>query len=172
MTLNELFELIAANPAYVIFYFLMLPFTAALAGWLGKGEGHISPWKYMYSALVYLACIPGIFAVTLNVYLFLFERQSIFQADIFTQLLPILSMIATLWIMRRNVDLDLVPGFEKLSGLVMVITATLAIMWFIDRTRIWMISFIRFEYVLLIFVGLLLVIRFGWWRIFGQSSRT
>lgn len=169
MTLQEFFNLLAANPAYILFFFLLLPFTALLAGILGRGEGHITPWKYLYAVLIYLACIPGIFSVTLNIYLFLFERQSIMNADIYTQLLPIVSMGLTLWLIRRNVSLDLIPGFGKLSGLVMMITATLGIMWFIDRTRIWMISFIRFEYVLIIFVALLLVIRFGWSRFFGGS---
>ncbi|MEN0002542.1 MAG: hypothetical protein AAF798_00315 [Bacteroidota bacterium] len=167
MTLQEFFELLAANPAYILFFFFMLPFTAFLAGWLGKDEGHISPWKYLYSVLVYLACIPGIFAVTLNIYLFLFEKQPIFQTDIYTQLLPIVAMVGTLWIITKNVSLDSIPGFEKLSSLVLIMFSVLAMMWFFDRTRIWMVSFVRFEIVLLIFLALIITIRVGMKRIFS-----
>ena len=49
----------------------------------------------------------------------------------------------------------MIPGFDKLSGLITIVAAALGIMWFVDRTRIWMVSFVRFEYVLGIFVVLL-----------------
>ena len=79
-------------------------------------------------------------------------------------------MIATLMIIRRNVDFDAIPGFEKLSGLMTMISATLIIMWFVDRTHIVVFSYLRFEVVVLIFIGLLLVIRFGWSRFFSKSA--
>ena len=42
---------------------------------MGSGEtaDEIWKWRYVYAGLVYLACIPGVFAITLNVYLFLFS---------------------------------------------------------------------------------------------------
>lgn len=170
MTLQELFNMLVANPAYIIFYFAIIPFAAFLAGVLGKGEGHLSPWNYLYSTLIYLVSIPGIFAVTLNIYLFLFERRSIMETDLYTQILPIVSMIATLLLIKRNVNLDHVPGFDKLSGLIMMITTILAIMWIVDRTRILVFSYIPFVYVLLIFGALLLVFRFGWKKLVGSTQ--
>lgn len=171
MTLEEFFQKIADNPAYVIFYFSIIPLTALLAGWMGKGEGHISPWKYLYSTLIYMVCVPGIFAVTLSIYFFLFERRSVLETDVFIQILPVISMVATLLIVRRNVRLEYIPGFDKLSGLITMISATLAIMWFIDRTRIIAFTFVPFQYVILIFVVLLIAIRFGWKRLFAGGER-
>ena len=72
MTLRELFDYLSANPLAVVAYFFLLLITAILAGFMGKGEGHLSPWKYLYSAIIYLVCVPGIFAAALAVYLFLF----------------------------------------------------------------------------------------------------
>jgi len=170
MTLEELFQQIAENPAYIIFYFSIIPFAAFLAGLLGKGEGHMSPWKYLYSALIFLVSIPGIFSVTLSVYFFLFEKRPIMQTDVFTQIIPVLSMVFTLLAIRKNVNLDYIPGFDKMSGLITMITASLAIMWFIDRTRIWVVSYVRFELVIGFFIVLLILIRFGWKRILGGGS--
>jgi hypothetical protein len=164
MTLGELFQRVSENPVNVVFYFTVIPFAAALAAWLGKGEGHLSPWKYLYSALIYMVCVPGIFAVTLSVYLFLFERRSIFDTNIYTQLLPVLSMIVTLLLIRKNVDFDAIPGFGRISSLVTIVLATILIMWFVDRTHIVVFSYLRIEYVLLIFVGLFLLIRTAWSR--------
>ena len=170
MTLEELFQQIAENPAYIIFYFSIIPFAAFLAGLLGKGEGHMSPWKYLYSALIFLVSVPGIFSVTLSVYFFLFEKRPIMQTDVFTQIIPVLSMVITLLAIRKNVNLDYIPGFDKMSGLITMITASLAIMWFIDRTRIWVVSYVRFEVVIGFFIVLLILIRFGWKRILGGGS--
>lgn len=169
MTLQEFFRLLGDNPYYAILYFALVPITAVLAGLLGQGEGHISPWKYLYSILIYLACVPGIFAFTLNVYLFLFERRSVLDSDIYTQILPIVSMVATLLIIKKNVSFDSIPGFDKLSGLVMMILSTFAFMWLLDRTRIYVFSYVPFWQAILIFLGLFLIIRVGWSR-FIQST--
>ena len=170
MTLRDFFQLLSDNPSYVLAYFLMIPFAALLAGWLGKGEGHLSPWKYLYATMIYLVCIPGIFAITLSIYLFLFERQSIFDMNLYTQVLPVLSMIGTLVLIRKNVDLDWVPGFDKLSGLVLMIGALLSFMWIADRTRLLIFSYWPFHYVIFFFLGLLLLMRLGWSRLFNKAS--
>jgi len=164
MTLKQFFELLAMNPEVLIFFFIACPLTALLASWLGRGEGHLTPWKYMYSVLVYLICIPGIFAVTLNVYLFLFERQSIFDADIWTQILPVISMVATLMLIKKNVSYDEVPGFGKIHGLMLMIACIILLMWLIDRTHIIAITIIPFQQVILAFLVLLGVAMLGWWK--------
>lgn len=169
MTLREFFDLLTSEPIYVIFYFAIIPVMAFVAGLLGRGKGHEAPWKYLYSTLIYFVCVPGLFSITVSVYQFLFERRSIWDADVFVQVLPIVSMVVTLLIIRRNVSLDYIPGFDKLSGLVMVIFSTLIIMWFVDRLRIVVFTYLRFEFVILIFIGLLLLIRFGWKRAFGSA---
>ena len=163
MTLREFFELLANNPGLLIGFFLIIPITAWIACFMGKGEGHLSPWKYLYSTLIYLVSVPGIFAITLNIYLFLFEQRSVLETDIFTQIIPIVSMIATLFIIKMNVDLEDIPGFEKLSGLLILIFVVLAIMWVIDSTRIFVgvFSFMPFWVVLAIFAAALGIIRLG-----------
>lgn len=149
----------------LVFYMGAVPLTALLALWLGKGEGHQSPWKFLYSALVYLTCIPGIFALTLSLYLFLFERRSIMDTNIYTQILPVLSMVATLWLIKRNVSLDFIPGFGKLSGLLMVLFALIVLLWVLDRMRIFAITFIPFIWVVVFMLVIILVAIIGIRRI-------
>jgi hypothetical protein len=167
MTLQELFDLIGNNPNYVIFYFSLLPFAALLGTFLDGDRGHTSPWKYIYSFIIYLVAIPGLFALTLNVYLFLFEKRSVMEMDLILQVLPIISMILTLLVIRNNMEMRYIPGFNKLSGLLMLITAVLGLMWIVDRTRLIAFIQLRFEFVILIFVALLLMMRFGFKRAFG-----
>ena len=162
MTLEDFFNKLGENPFYVLAYFGLIPITALIAGILGKNEGHISPWKYLYSTLIYMVALPGICAVTLNVYKFLFERGSIMQLNVYTQILPIISMIITLLLIRGNVSLDRIPGFGKLSGLVTMATVLFTIMWFLEKTRIYVFSYMKIEYFLVLLVVLLLAFRFGW----------
>lgn len=162
MTLREFFDYLGEHPLAIVGYFLLIPLIALLAGWMGRGEGHQSPWKYLYSLLVYAACIPGIFSVALSVYLFLFQRGgNILNTNLLTQVVPVVSMILTLSIVRRNVLFENVPGFGKLSSLMMTIGAVFTLMYLLDRTHI--IAFVRVpvQYLILIVVGLLLVFRYG-----------
>ncbi|HUR31140.1 MAG TPA: hypothetical protein VMZ69_06885 [Saprospiraceae bacterium] len=161
MTLGEFFEWMGHHPLFLLVFFFGIPFIALLAGIFNKGEGHLSPWKYLYSILIYLVCIPGIFAITLSVYLFLFERRSIMDTNVYTQVLPILSMIVTILIIKRQVNLDLVPGFDKISGLILIIASLMCLMWIIDKTHIYSITFMPFYVVVLILIAGFFVIRLG-----------
>ena len=161
MTLQEFFDICSAHPEIVGFYFVALPLTAFLASVFGKGEGHLTPWKYLYTFIIYLAMIPGIFAIILNVYLFLFERQPIMQTNIYTQILPIFIMIFTLWLVRRNVPFEYIPGFDKISGLAFMTFAILGVMWLLDRMHIFAITFMPFHYVIILLIALFVFARIG-----------
>ncbi|MEO6758725.1 MAG: hypothetical protein ABIO24_04665 [Saprospiraceae bacterium] len=162
MTLQEFFEYLSANPLVMLAIFLGIPLTALLANFMSRGEGHLSPWKYLYAVLVFAVCIPGIFVVALAVYMFLFERgSSIFNVNLLTQVLPILSMFATLAIVRRNAPFEHIPGFGKLSSLMVMIGVVFMLMYFLDRIHLIAWVNVPVQYLLLIVVGLLLAFRFG-----------
>jgi hypothetical protein len=164
MTLQDFFHLLGQNPSYILTYFTAIPLIALLTNFMGKGEGHLSPWRYLYAALIFGVCIPGIFAFALNIYLFLFERRSVMESDVFSQILPVFSMIGTLLIVRQNAPFATIPGFDKISSLIMMISATFAFMWILDRTHIYVVSYLPFWQAILIFIGLFLVIRLAWSR--------
>ncbi len=164
MTLQDVLDIVGANPRYPLVFFCSMPFFALLFGWVSSGAAHLSPWKFGYSALVFLACIPGIFAFMLNAYLFLFQRRDVFQSDLFAQILPIFSMIATLLVIRRNVNYQDIPGFGKLSGLMLMLGVTMAFMWFLDRTHIIIFVSMNFFQLLAIFAVFLAVAYAGWRR--------
>ena len=102
------------------------------------------------------------FAITLDVYLFLFERQSIWDANLYTQFLPVLVMLITLMIIKRYVQLEAIPGFGRLTGLILMISAVLVAMWFLDKTHIFVFSYLPFYQVVILLVVLFVVIRLAW----------
>jgi len=145
-----------------VVYFLAIPILALWVGWVDRDNDLESPWKYLHGLLAYAACIPGIFSVTLSVYLFLFERGgSIFNLNILTQVVPIISMVLTLSIIRRNVPWEYVPGTGRLTNLMTMIAAAFMLMYLLDRTHIFAFVAIPVHYLLLVVVGLLLAFRFA-----------
>jgi len=172
MTLQDVFEALADHPAWMIGFFASLPLLAWLVGRLAGEDAIYSPWNYLFAFLIYAACVPGLFALTLSVYLFLFENRSILQTDLYTQVLPIASMVVTLPVVKRQVDLDYVPGFHRLSGLLAMILAALMLMWIADRMRFIAFTYMPVQYVLLVFFGLLLLLYWGTGRVFGSPYRS
>jgi len=159
---------VSEDPVPATVYFLALPTLALLAGWVTGQEARQAPWKYFFSLLVFATCIPGIFSVSLSVYLFLFQRGgSIFNVNLVTQVLPVLSMILTLAIIRQRVSFAYVPGFHKLSSLMLMLGAIFFLMYLLDRARIIVFVNMPVQYLLLVVAGALLVIHYG----FRQLTR-
>ncbi len=161
MTLGDFFTWIGDHPLEMSTYYVGLPIVAILLWFISKDEGHLKPWNYIYSILVYASCIPGIVAVSLSIYFFLFERQSLLNAELFVQIVPVISMLATLFFIKRNVEFCDIPGFDKISGFMILIFAVTSFMWILDKTHIIAISIIPFYVVILLFIGLILLVRFG-----------
>jgi len=166
MTLNDFFAFLGDHPYYVLAYLIFVPVFAAIIGIVADERSPLDPWRQIFMLLLYMICIPGIFAVTLFIYSFLFEQRSIFDIDLFTQVLPVISMIITILVVKKYVSLDDVPGFGKLTGLIMMITVVLVIFWVLQKMRIVLFTYLPFQYVLLILVALLLVFRIGMKRMF------
>ncbi|WP_259016312.1 hypothetical protein [Emticicia fluvialis] len=164
MTLQQLFQQIGAHPGLLLFYFTGIPAAAILAGLLGKNEGHLSPWKYLYAVLIYLVSIPGVFAVALNIYFFVFQHGNVMEMDVYMQILPVVVMLITIFIISKNVRLALIPGFGKIAGLWFMLFATMAFMWFLEKIHIVVFSYMPITVLLGIFVVLFVLIYLGWRR--------
>ena len=165
MTLGDLFQYANQHPAHVVFYFCLIPFAALLAGWMERDEGHLPPWNYLFSTLIYLVAIPAILSAAYTAYRWFFDRESIMNTNLLLQVLPLVSMFVTFQIVKRYVRVSSLPGFGRLSGMVMMIVAVMAIMYFLDRFHIIGFTRIPFHFLLLIFLGLLFAIRLGFRRI-------
>jgi drug/metabolite transporter (DMT)-like permease len=161
MTVQELFDFVGNNPMYILYYFIAIPILAGIVGLIGDDKCKFSPWREFFMIIIYAVMIPGIFAFFFNLYLFLFENHSILNFDILIQILPIVSMIVTLLVIKRYVRFDEIPGFDKISGLVLVISAIIMILWIADKFRIVAFTYMPFHYFIIIFLGLLIAINWG-----------
>ncbi len=157
MTLRELFQLATEKPILLYYFFIGIPALSFLLKNIFTDPNKAYKIKYIYSIICFLAVIPGIFALTFNIYTFLFERQSILDINLIIQILPIISMLLTLYFVKNTLPFEYIPGFEKLTTLSTYIFAFMAIMWLVDRTHIFAISIIPFVYII---IGLLAFVLF------------
>ncbi len=175
MTARELVMLASQYPWHLAAFFTVLPLVSGIMGIvLGRGRGSLSPWKYLYSLLVHLACIPGILASILTGYALFFTKENLLDANLFVYILPIVSMVLTLVLIQRTVSFDDIPGFDRLSGLMILLAVTFVLVLGIQRTRIWII-FGSSIYALLVLVAVLFVLlKWGAYLLFRRrrESRT
>lgn len=140
MTLRDLIQSVAARPALPLAFFFALPLVSYLAGRIhGPGRGGESPWRYVYAVVVYLVCLSGMFALVLVGYALYFTNENLLDVNALVYILPVVSMIATLVVMSRNVDFDAVPGFDRLSGLMIMAGLAFAIALGVQKTRLWIL---------------------------------
>jgi EamA domain-containing membrane protein RarD len=165
MTLQDIFNQIGQNPNAIIGFFVGLPIFTFVALQFSKEESYDNPWRYMYSGIVYLACIPGISAIVLTIYTAIFQRQSLLNVNFFVYFLPIISMIITLLILRSRLDLRRIPGFKQVSGFLMIIAAVVITMLILDKMRILVLFYGNIWFLVGVFVVLFVVFKIGWERI-------
>jgi hypothetical protein len=140
MTPRQWLDLLASEPVWVGGYLASLPALAFLVALSHpRGKGNDAPWKYVYSLLVYAACIPGMFGAAITLYMMLFAGENLLDVNMLVTLGPVASMAATLAIAGRNVDFGPLPGFGRLNGLMVVLGLTFGVLFALSRTRLWLV---------------------------------
>ncbi|MBT8321106.1 MAG: hypothetical protein KJO90_05490 [Eudoraea sp.] len=171
MTLGDVLTYFGENPFYIIYYFCAIPLGAFLANTFGKDEGHLSPWCEFYSVLIYLVAIPGVFSIILNLYHMLFEKHSVYELNLFVQVLPIVSMAVTFFLIGKSVDFKKIPGFGKLVNLLGMIAGIMVILFILEKLRILVFTYIPFIWFIIVLVLLFVGIRFGTKKLFEQGPK-
>jgi hypothetical protein len=171
MTTREFIEMAGRHWMILAGLFLLPPVAAWLCGLAhGRGNGGNTPWKYAYSSLVYLACVPGTFAAVLTCYTLFFTRENLLDVNPLVYFLPIVSMVATLIVISRIVSFELVPGFNRLEGLMVMIACSFAVALAIQKTRIFIGFFGSIDRLLLLAAGVFALLRWGAYMLFRRSA--
>lgn len=162
MTIEQLFTAVGQYPWVVLGGFSALPVCAWLVGRLHERDrGGESPWKHLYALLVYLSCIPGVLASVVTGYSLFFVSTNLLQANVLVYFLPIVSMVATLTLIGKNVEFREVPGFDRLSGLIVMIAVSFVIALAVTKTRIWLMFGASIEVLFAIAVFAFALLRWG-----------
>jgi len=171
MTTRDLIEWAGQHPAMLSLAFVAPPVLAWLAGRLhGPERGKLPPWKYLYAVLVYLVCVPGMFSAVITAYSLFISRENLLDANLLVYFLPLVSMIATLVLIRKNVSFDDVPGFDRLSGLMVMVGCSFVIALVIQKTRIFVFFGGSIEKLFLLATGVFALLKWGTSMLFRRRD--
>jgi hypothetical protein len=171
MTTRDLIQLAGQHPGTLLAAFVMPPLASWLLGQMHeRGRGGAAPWRYCYAVLVYVACVPGMFAGVLTAYTLFFTRENLLDANLLVWCLPILSMLATLIFIRKNVSFDDVPGFDRLSGLMVMVGCSFALALAIQKTNIWVFFGGSLEKLFLLAGGIFALLKWGAQALFRRRD--
>lgn len=117
MTLREFIQQWTQHPQFFLLFFGGLPLLALLGFLLPKPLRYSTGTRWVYSLGLHLSSVPGMFALSLLAYSLFFTHENLLDVNAMAYFLPPLSMGLTLFFIRQQIPLSLVPGFDRLSGL-------------------------------------------------------
>lgn len=165
MTIQEIIDQFGGNSGIIINYYIVL-LVLSLIGLLFVNTGNFkSPINYLYTVLLYAVCVPALFSFVLLLYSFFFLRANLLQVNALAYYLPIVSLVLLLVIIKKTIPLKSIPGFEKISGLFMIIIVSFIITYILQRMFFGVFFIGSFKHLIAIFVVLLIIIRLGWRKI-------
>lgn len=143
-----------------------------LAGGTGllhaPGRGGDAPSRYLYAVAIYLAAIPGMFSVVLALYALLFTGESLLEVNLLVYFGPIAGMVATFALARRTVDLDDVPWFGRISGLLLMAAVSFAAVFVLSRLRVWVVFGANPLWFFALALAVFFALKLGVARLFGR----
>jgi hypothetical protein len=164
MTIQELINLLSDSPMPLFVYYGLITIVTILLVKL-INENNVNSLKYVASALVYGVSVPGIFAILLTFYTLFMLKTSLLEVSILIYFLPIVIMAVVLFGLNKKLRMSLIPGFDKLSGLMIIIALAMLIMFILQRTYFGVLFFGGFFQLLIVFVVLFLVLKIAWTKL-------
>jgi len=159
MTVQDLIDIITtSNTSHILNYYIGLLIASLLGMLFVNSSNFKSPINYLYTALIYLIAIPGILAVILLVYNFFYLKSNLLRLEVLTYYLPIIAMVVLFVIISKTVPLKRIPGFDKISGLFMVIFIAFIFTYLIQKVFIGIFFIGSMTQLLIIFVVMLVVL--------------
>lgn len=135
MTFEDLGRWLDRYPLWLAGFLLLPPAVCGLLRPIHKpGGGNKAPWKYAYSVVAYWVCVPGLFAAMLTAYLLFFQNANLLKVNVLVFFLPVISMAGTLLLIKTNVgSFAAIPGFGRLTGLMVMMGISFAIAFVLHR---------------------------------------
>jgi hypothetical protein len=171
MTIQDLIQMANGHLLALVIFFVAPPIIAWLCGLAhGRGNGSLSPWKYIYSVLVYAVCIPGLFSSVLTGYSLFFRHADLLNVNLAIYFLPIISMVVTLILIHKTVNFENVPGFDRISGLMVMIGCSFIIAIAIDKSRILFLFHGSIAILFALAAGIFALLKWGTYMLFRRRD--
>jgi hypothetical protein len=172
MTIESLIQNISDIETWILLIWFSAP---PVAVWIigrvrGREHGAAPPWNYVYSFFVYLVCIPGMFSCVLTGYAMFFVRQNLLLVNFFVYFFPVLCMILTLVIVRKQVNWNELPGVDRLYALMILIAVSFGMALAIYKSRVWIFFGGTIASLLILVVFFFALLKWGMYMLFRSKD--
>jgi hypothetical protein len=110
------------------------------------------------------------FAGVVTAYMLFFSRENLLDANLLVTLVPVLSMAATLVLVRKSVPFDQVPGFDRLSGLMAMVGCSFAIALAVQKTNIFLFFGGSIQTLFALAAGVFALLKWGAYTLFRRGD--
>lgn len=131
MTVLEFLKLVEKHPFIIVYYAFSMILSILLGRLFLEKLGHPRIWNYFFSLLLYVLCVLGLISLILFFFHFTFHPLKILP---FYLLIPFITMIVSLWLIYRRVNMDLLSGFHRFWIFLFVLLWVLIACVLIDYT--------------------------------------
>ncbi|MBM3223796.1 MAG: hypothetical protein FJZ47_08360 [Candidatus Tectomicrobia bacterium] len=168
MTIYELQQWLAPYESWIGLGLVGFPCVTYILGALLRACAR--PLARAFLALaVFVVVLPGVSVAVLLLYMLLVARINLMQEiNLVLHVLPVLSMVGTLWSASRLEDLDTLPGIPRLQGLVLLVALTCAGLLALHKTYVHIYFFASIEYLLVALAGFVMLWQFGVAQVFKK----
>jgi len=164
MTIQDLIDWFSQNQNFTLGYFAIILITALLTI-VVVNQNNIKTLKYVLSAIVYAVTIPGVLAILLLLYALLMQRTNILNVSVITYFVPIIAMIITLIVLNKKISMSQIPGFDKLSSLLIMIGIAFSIVFVLQKTYFGVLFIGGISQLFIVFIILLIILKVAWSRL-------
>jgi len=167
MTIQDLIDQLGQYSLFIALYFAIPPLIVWSLGFVTYDrDGRIMFFDYAYSVLIYLVCIPGVISAVLIGYSLFLVRQNLLEVNFLIYFVPVISMGLSFFLISRRVSFDRLPGFGRLSGLMIMIGLSFLVVLALFKLRLIIGFFASIESLAVIGIAVFVVFRYASAKLF------
>ena len=171
MTVNDFLAYLEQYQLWVAAGLLAIPVLCALLNQTQQKATERTGIHYIYSAAVFSTSIPGLFSAIILFYSLFFAKVNLLEVNMVLYFLPLITMVATLLVVKRRVGFDILPGFDRLAGLMILLGLTCLVLFLLYRLR-FVIGFFGSMEQLLIFGAVIYgLVKYAMAKLKGPDGR-
>ncbi len=166
-SLVELIQRAAPWRTQIALFFVGLPIATFLIGLLLRRASRTACGRFL-TVPIHLAVLPGVCMSLMTAYLLFFARSNLLaDYDALLFFGPIFCMPAVLFAAGKVLPFDEIPGFDRLSGLMLTAAAAFLTLLILSRFAFRIYFFGSFWILAAVFLGLFLMFKIGAAKIMG-----
>jgi len=112
----------------------------------------------------------AMFSAVLTAYSMFFRNENLLEVNLLVYVLPLVSMTVALVFVHKNVGFEAVPGFDRLSGLMILIACSFGLALAIHKTRIFVGFFGSIDRLFLLAAGIFALLKWSGYMLFRRKD--